>query len=76
MLTIIDGGCDQHVPGEIKITGAAAELIGDIIRNLPKIGDYSVFICQHGHTHHMIYDISTDEISGDVVDVTWYHVVN
>lgn len=76
MLTIIDGGCYQHPFGEFKFAGAAAELVGDMLRNLPKVGEYHVFICKHGFTHHMIYHVSQDEISADVLDLTWYHVVN
>lgn len=76
MLTIIDGGCYQHPFGEFKITGVAAELIGDILRNLPRTGGYHIFICRHGFTHHMLYHVTQDEISADVMDVPCYYVVN
>lgn len=76
MLTIIDGGCQQHALGEFKVTGSAAQLIGDILRNLPKVGDYHIFICKHGFTHHMIYHVSPDEIAEDVVDIAYFQVIN
>ena len=76
MLTIIDGGCYQHSYGELKITGRPAQLIGDILRNLPEVGGYHIFICQHGFTHQIIYRVSPEGMSGDVVDIDSFQLVN
>jgi hypothetical protein len=37
----------------------------DILYNLPREGEFHTFICEHGHTHHVSFQIQAEEIVPD-----------
>ena len=61
MLKIIDPGCTKHNWRQFTFDGVAAELMGDILSNLPNDGDSHTFICEHGHTHHISFNIEVEK---------------
>ncbi len=61
MLKITDRGCNQHDRSQVIMFGPEAELIKDIIYNLPRKGEFHTFICEHGHTHHISFKITAEK---------------
>ncbi len=57
MLNIIDSGCSKHSRRQFTLDGDEAEIIGDILCNLPNDGDCHTFICEYGHTHRISFNI-------------------
>ncbi len=62
MLKIIDPGCNQHNWSQLTLFGAEAELMIDILYNLPQEGGFHTFICEHGHTHHVSFQIRAEKV--------------
>jgi len=42
--------------------GVAAEIMGDILYNLPINGDFHTFICEYGHTHHISFNVQVERL--------------
>ncbi len=61
MLKITDPGCNQHDWNQVILFDPEAELIKDIIYNLPREGEYHTFICEHGYTHHISVQITAEK---------------
>ncbi len=62
MLTITDLGCIKHNQRQFSYIGVEAEMLGDILYSLPSDGDSYTFICEHGHTHRISYNIQAKVI--------------
>ena len=62
MLKIIDPGCNKHNQRQFTLDGVAAEIMGDILYNLPNDGDFHTFICEHGHTHRISFNIQVEKL--------------
>ena len=64
-LEFIDCGCQVHKPSKLIIATSEASIrIADIIRNLPKEGEFPTYICKQGHRHRL----SVKDIKGCRVD--------
>jgi len=53
MLTLIDQGCSKHQIRQLILSNSQAEVMEDIMYNLPREGDSRTYICEHGQTHHL-----------------------
>jgi hypothetical protein len=62
MLKIIDPGCNKHNQREFTLDGVEAETMGDILLNLPIDGESHTFICEHGHTHRISFNIQVEKL--------------
>ena len=62
MLNIIDPGCIKHNRRQFTLDGVAAEIMGDILSNLPNDGDSHTFVCEHGHTHQISFNIQVAKL--------------
>jgi len=62
MLNIIDPGCNKHNRRQLTLDGVAAEIMGDILYNLPKTGGLYTFICEYGHTHQISFNIQVAKL--------------
>jgi hypothetical protein len=62
MLTITDLGCNRHDRYQFTLGGAEAEIMGDILYNLPNDGDSHIFICEYGHTHRIRFTIQLEKL--------------
>ncbi len=62
MLKIIDPGCNEHNWSQLTLFGSEAELMKDILYNLPREGEFHTFICEHGHTHHVSFQIKAEKV--------------
>ena len=51
MLKVTDFGCTEHNRHHLTLSGVEAELMQDILFNLPKQGEFHTFICAQGNTH-------------------------
>ncbi len=59
MLKVIDSGCNKHDWSQLTLFGSEAELMRDIIDNLPRVGGFHTFICDEGHTHQLRFQVKT-----------------
>lgn len=55
MLKIVDLGCEKHHWRRLSLLAPGAELLKDVLCNLPREGEFHTYICQHGHTHRIIF---------------------
>jgi hypothetical protein len=62
MLTITDLGCNKHDRCQFTLGGVEAEIMGDILYNLPNDGDSHTFICEYGHTHRISFTIQLEKL--------------
>ena len=62
MLKIIDLGCNKHNRRQFTLDGVEAEIIGDILYNLHSDGDSHTFICEHGHTHRISFNVQVEKL--------------
>jgi hypothetical protein len=53
MLTLIDQGCSEHQSRHLILSNSQAEMMEDILYNLPRAGDCRTYICEHGQTHQL-----------------------
>jgi hypothetical protein len=64
MLKLIDLGCKRHKRRYVTLSGIEAQVMEDILYNLQRVSDSHIFICEHGHTHHVYtLDFPVREIS-------------
>ncbi len=63
MLRLTDLGCKKHERRQLNLAGREAELMTDMLYNLPRKGDYHTFICEHGHTHRLSFIIQAEQVS-------------
>ena len=68
MLKIIDAGCHKHNGSQLTLFGSEAELMKNILYNLPREGGFHTFICEHGHTHQVSFQIEAEQV---VPDLAW-----
>jgi hypothetical protein len=61
MLAITDFGCKKHNQRQLALRGLEAELMENILFNLPSDGRFHTFICAHGHTHRLSFHIQLDK---------------
>ena len=62
MLTVTDLGCNRHDRRQFTLGGVEAEIMGDVLYNLPNNGDSHTFICEYGHTHHINFTIQLEKL--------------
>jgi hypothetical protein len=62
MLTITDLGCTKHNQRQFSYIGVEAEMLGDILYSLPSDGNSYTFICEHGHTHRISFNIQSGKL--------------
>ena len=62
MLLINDFGCDLHQLRRVRYFGVEAQVMRDIIANLPADGDGHTYICEHGHSHRLMVEVQMAEI--------------
>ena len=62
MLTITDLGCNRHNRRQFTLGGVEAEIMGDILYNLPNDGHSHTFICEYGHTHRISFTIQLEKL--------------
>jgi hypothetical protein len=66
MLKIIDSGCNKHKWSQLIMFGSEAELLKDILYNLPRKGGFHTFICEYGCTHRVSFQVrGAKGLSGD-----------
>ncbi len=63
MFIIVDPGCNKHDSSQLIMFGSGAEVIKNILYNLPKEGGFHTFICEHGYTHHVSFEVRADMVS-------------
>jgi hypothetical protein len=57
MLKITDSGCNEHQRRQFAFFSAEADFIIDILYNLIREGDFHTYICEHGQTHSVIFQM-------------------
>jgi hypothetical protein len=57
MLQVTDLGCNQHQSRQCVFFAGDAELLNNVLYNLPREGDFHSYICEHGHTHAVIFQM-------------------
>ncbi len=65
MLKLTDPGCNKHNWRQLTLFGSEADLMKDILYNLPRKGGFHTFICEHGNTHHISFQIQAETIVPD-----------
>ncbi len=60
MLKLTDYGCVEHNQHQVTLWGIEADLMQEIIYNLPREGDFHTFICDHGNTHRLSFQASLE----------------
>jgi hypothetical protein len=65
MLKIIDLGCNIHNSSQLTLFGSEAEMMKNILYNLPREGGFHSFICEHGHTHHVSFQVKAEKVMSD-----------
>ncbi len=55
MLKVTDYGCCEHTPQILAVSGLEAELMENLLHNLPSEEAFHTFICAHGHTHRLTF---------------------
>jgi hypothetical protein len=60
MLTITDLGCKRHNRRQFTFGGDEAELVREILYNLPNDGECHTFICEYGHTHRISFHLQLE----------------
>lgn len=63
MLKVTDFGCNQHRWRQSVFFAGDAELMKDVLYNLPREGDSHSYICEHGHTHCVIFQMQPCRIA-------------
>lgn len=63
MLKVTDLGCNQHRWRQCVLFAAEAELLKDILFNLPREGDFHTYICEHGQTHSITFQMQPARIA-------------
>lgn len=61
MLMVTDFGCDLHLPRRLKYFGPEAQVMREVIANLPADGDNHTYICEHGHSHRLLVEVQIPE---------------
>jgi hypothetical protein len=51
MIELSDSGCGQHPPRNFILSGSIAQLVYQLVTNLPVKGGCATYICEYGHTH-------------------------
>jgi hypothetical protein len=64
MLKVTDLGCDLHRCRQCVFLAGDAELIKNVLFNLPREGDFHSYICEHGQTHCVIFSDADLESCG------------
>jgi hypothetical protein len=62
MLKINDSGCKKHDGRQFTLYGGEADIIGDMLSNLPNDGNSHTFICEYGHTHRVSFNIPAGKL--------------
>ncbi len=62
MLELTDLGCNKHNRRQLTLSGNEAEIMEDILYNLPHEGDFHTFICEHGQTHRVSFHIKGENL--------------
>jgi hypothetical protein len=60
MLRLVDSGCQQHELVNFKLHGLTTLVVMGIVSNLPQDGNYHTYVCEHGRTHRLSFQIHKD----------------
>jgi hypothetical protein len=60
MLRLVDSGCPKHELVYFNLQGLTTLVVMGIVSNLPQDGNYHTYICEHGKTHRLSFQIHTD----------------
>jgi hypothetical protein len=60
MLRLVDSGCPQHELVNFKLHGLTTLVVMGIVANLPQDGNYHTYVCEHGRTHRLSFQIHKD----------------
>jgi hypothetical protein len=63
MIKVIDHGCSKHSWSQLLLNEPEAELVKNILFNLPRLGNFHTFICDFGHTHRLSYLIQMEKMA-------------
>jgi hypothetical protein len=61
MLVVSDSGCNLHLPRRLKYFGPEAQMMKEVITNLPSDAGSHNYICSLGHSHTLIVEVSAPE---------------
>lgn len=57
MLKLVDSGCPEHELLQFDLQGLTTLVIMGVVSNLPQDGNYHTYICEHGKTHRLSFQI-------------------
>jgi hypothetical protein len=60
MVELSDSGCGQHPPRNFQLSDSIAQLVCQLVANLPAKGGWATFICEYGHTHCLKIQLGGD----------------
>lgn len=60
MLKLVDSGCPKHELLQFDLQGLASLVIMGVVSNLPQDGNYHTYICEHGKTHRLSFQVQTN----------------
>ncbi len=60
MLKLVDSGCHKHELVHFSLHGLTTLVVMGIVSNLPQDGNYHTYICEHGKTHRLSFQIHKD----------------
>lgn len=64
MLVVTDFGCDLHRLRRLKYLGSEAQVMREVIANLPADSYNHTYICEHGRSHRLMVEMEMPEGSG------------
>jgi hypothetical protein len=57
MMIVNDLGCVRHQVRQLRLFGPEAQVMHDLIANLPGDKEYHTYICSHGHSHRLVVEL-------------------
>lgn len=64
MMIVNDLGCVRHQVRQLRLFGPEAQVMHDLIANLPGTNDYHTYICCHGHSHRLVVELDVPRVMG------------
>lgn len=58
MLLVTDFGCDLHLLRRLR---PEAQVMREVIANLPSDGNNHTYICEHGRSHRLMVEVQVPE---------------
>jgi hypothetical protein len=63
MLKITDFGCNEHHWRQFTFFSGEADFVIDLLYNLSREGDFHTYICEHGQTHIVSFQMQPASIA-------------